>query len=100
MVGNQFVCVYLKDARTQVKIFDVAGKFVREVELPTTLGSAGGFSGKRDQTETFYSFASFATPPRIYHYDMKTGKSTLFRQGKVDLNQNDYEVKQIFYPSK
>jgi prolyl oligopeptidase len=100
MVGNQFVCVYLKDARTQVKIFDVAGKFVREVELPTTLGSAGGFSGKRDQTETFYSFASFATPPRIYHYDMKTGKSTLFRQAKVDFNQNDYEVKQIFYPSK
>jgi len=45
MVGNQFVCAYLKDARTQVKLFDVAGKFVREVEFPS-LGSASGFGGK------------------------------------------------------
>jgi hypothetical protein len=45
MVGNQFVCTFLKDARTQVKMFDVSGKFVREVEFPT-LGTASGFSGK------------------------------------------------------
>src|SRR5205814_448624 len=35
MVGNQFVGTYLKDAHTQVKMFDVAGKFIREVEFPT-----------------------------------------------------------------
>jgi len=65
MVGNRFVGNYLKDARTQIKVFDVEGKFVREVELPT-LGTAGGFGGKRDEYETFYTFASFATPPSIY----------------------------------
>ena len=99
MVGNQFVGVYLKDAHSQVKTYDMAGKFVREVDLPT-LGSAGGFDGKREYTETFYSFSSFATPPSIYRYDMKTGKSELFRQAKVAFNPADYEVKQEFYMSK
>ncbi|HYV37820.1 MAG TPA: prolyl oligopeptidase family serine peptidase [Gemmataceae bacterium] len=99
MVGNQFVCTYLKDARTQVKMFDLAGKFIREVEFPT-IGSASGFGGKRKETETFYTFSSFATPPSIYRYDMTTGKSTLFRKPKVSFNPDDYEVKQVFYPSK
>jgi prolyl oligopeptidase len=99
MVGNQFICNYLKDARTQVKMFTPAGKFVREVDFPS-IGTASGFDGKRKEMETFYSFSSFATPPSIYRYDLKDGKSTLFRQANVKFNPADYEVKQVFYPSK
>ncbi|MHC5832319.1 MAG: S9 family peptidase, partial [Nostoc sp.] len=53
ILNNQFVADYLKDAHSQIKIFDLKGGFVREVELPG-LGSAGGFGGKRNDTETFY----------------------------------------------
>ena len=45
-----------------MKLFTPDGKFIREVELPG-IGTAGGFGGKRTDTETFYSFSSFATPP-------------------------------------
>ncbi|AUB36732.1 PREP, prolyl oligopeptidase [Nostoc flagelliforme CCNUN1] len=99
ILNNQFVADYLKDAHSQIKIFDLKGAFVREVELPG-LGSAGGFGGKRHDTETFYSFTSFTTPGTIYRYDMVTGKSTVFRQPQVDFNPGDYETKQIFYHSK
>lgn len=99
LLNNQFVVDYLKDAHTQVKIFDLNGAFVREVELPG-IGSAGGFSGKRYDTETFYSFTSFTTPATIYHYDMVSGESTIFRQPKVDFNPADYETNQVFYSSK
>jgi prolyl oligopeptidase len=99
LVGNLFVCSYLKDARTQVKMFDVAGRFIRDVEFPG-IGTAAGFGGKRREMETFYQFTSFATPPSIYRYDLATGKSSLFRQAKVAFNPHDYEVKQVFYPSK
>ncbi|HSK71709.1 MAG TPA: prolyl oligopeptidase family serine peptidase, partial [Pyrinomonadaceae bacterium] len=98
-INNQFVLNYLKDAYTQIKIHDLNGKFVREVKLPG-IGSAGGFGGRRYDTETFYSYSSFNAPPTIYRYDMKTGKSELFRQAKVDFNPADYEVKQVFYNSK
>jgi prolyl oligopeptidase len=99
LVGNLFVAHYLKDAKTQVKLFDTEGKLVREVELPG-IGTAGGFGGKRGDTETFYSFTSFNTPPRIHRYDLITGKSTLVRQANVKFNADDYEVKQVFYTSK
>jgi prolyl oligopeptidase len=98
-INNQFVGNYLKDAYTQFRIYDLSGKFVRNVELPG-IGSAGGFGGKRFDTETFYTFSSFNTPPTIYRYDMKTGKSEIFRKSDVKFNPSDYEVKQVFYNSK
>ena len=63
MLDNMFVAEYLKDAKTQVKLFDLKGKFVREVEFPG-IGSASGFDGKREDTETFYSFSSFRNASR------------------------------------
>ncbi len=99
LVGDHFIASYLKDARTQVKLFDLDGKFVREVDLPG-IGTANGFVGKRKDTETFYAFTSFTTPTTIYRYDPKTGKSTIYRQPKVDFNSHDYETKQVFYKSK
>ncbi|MBE8965203.1 S9 family peptidase [Nostocales cyanobacterium LEGE 12452] len=99
ILNNQFVADYLKDAHSQIKIFDLKGAFIREVELPA-LGSAGGFGGKRYDTETFYSFTSFTIPGTIYHYDMVTGKSEVFRQPQVDFNPDEYETKQVFYHSK
>ncbi|MEB3182233.1 MAG: prolyl oligopeptidase family serine peptidase [Nostocaceae cyanobacterium] len=99
LLNNQFVADYLQDAHTQIKIFDLNGVFLREVELPG-IGSAGGFGGKRYDTETFYSFTSFTTPVIIYRYDMVSGESTLFRQPQVDFNPAEYETEQIFYPSK
>jgi prolyl oligopeptidase len=99
LVGNLFVAEYLKDARTQVKMYAVDGTFVRDVELPG-LGTAAGFGGKRTDTETFYTFSSYATPPTIYRYDLITGKSGVFRRSGVKFQPEDYEVKQVFYPSK
>jgi len=100
IVGNLLVLSYLKDAYSQIKMYTVEGKFVRDVVLPG-IGTAGGFSGRRSDTETFYTFSSFATPPSIYHYDIITGESKLYRQSKIKgFDSSKYEVKQVFYPSK
>lgn len=98
-INDQFVTNYLKDAYTQIRIYDRNGKFLRNVELPG-IGTASGFGGERKDTETFYSFSSFATPPTIYRYDMKTGKSEIFRKADVKFDPNAFEVKQVFYNSK
>ena len=99
IVANMFVASYLKDAKTQVKMYSLDGSFVREVEFPG-IGTASGFGGKRTDTETFYSFSSFATPPTIFRYDMLTGNSTKLKQAQVKFNPDDYTVEQVFYPSK
>lgn len=99
VLNNQFIASYLKDARSQIRIFDLQGNFLREVDLPG-IGSVSGFGGKRTDTETFYSFTGFTTPPTIYRYDLTQGESTLFRQPQVDFNPDDYETRQVFYASK
>ena len=99
LVDNKFILNYLKDAYTQVRIHNTAGKLLSEVAFPS-IGSAGGFGGKAKDKETFYYFTSFTTPTTIYRYDMTSGKSTIFRQPKVEFNPADYETKQVFYASK
>ncbi len=99
MVGDHFIASYLKDARAQIKLFDLNGKFVREVELPA-IGTAVGFSGKRKDTETFYAFTSFTAPTSIYRYDVKAGKSEVYRKPNVAFDPTQYETKQVFYNSK
>lgn len=99
VVNQQFIAGYLKDARSVVKIFALDGTPVRDVALPG-LGTVGGFSGKRGDTETFFSFTSFTTPGTIYRYDLPTGQSSVFRQPQLDFNAGAYETKQVFYSSK
>jgi prolyl oligopeptidase len=99
IVGDFLILNYLKDAKTQVKLFDLEGKFIREVKFPG-IGSANGFGGRRDHQETFYSFSSFNRPPSIYRYELASGTSTLIREAKVDFDPERYVVEQVFYSSK
>ncbi len=99
VVGNTLVASYLKDAKTQVKLYSLEGKFLREVNLPG-IGTAGGFAGKRTDTETFFSFSSYATPPSTYRYDFTTNEVTLYRQSKVKFKADEYVVEQVFFNSK
>ena len=99
LIHNQFVAFYLKDAHTQIRTFALDGTYLGEIPLPG-LGSASGFGGKRHDTETFYTFTSFTTPPTIYRYDFTSGRSTLFRQPQVDFDPQAYEVQQVFYASQ
>lgn len=93
------VADYLKDARSQVKLFSTSGEYVRDIEFPG-IGTASGFGGKRTDTETFYLFSSYNRPAAICRFDMLTGKSTIFRQSKVQFDPSLYEVTQVFVPSK
>jgi prolyl oligopeptidase len=98
-VGDRLICEYLHDAQSLVKVYTPDGKFIREVKLPG-IGTAAGFHGKRTDTETFYTFMSFATPPTIYRYDPASGESMLWKRSGAKCNPADYEVTQAFVPSK
>lgn len=99
VVNNSFFLDYLKDARTEVRVHDLTGKFLRTVDLPG-IGTAVGFGGKRKDAETFYAFTSFIYPTTVYRYAPQAGQSTIFRQPKVDFDPAQYETKQVFYTSK
>lgn len=97
--GRKFFAQYLKDAVSQVFQYSLDGKQERNIELPG-LGTAGGFGGKRDEKELYYSYTSYVYPSTIFKYDIATGKSTLYKKPNVKFDPAQYESKQVFYTSK
>ncbi|MDN3675639.1 prolyl oligopeptidase family serine peptidase [Flavobacterium branchiarum] len=97
--GGYFFAKYMKDAVSVVKQYDYTGKLIREIKLPA-VGTAGGFSGEKDDKVVYYSFTNYTIPGTIYSLDVKTGKSVVYQQPKVDFKSADYESKQVFYTSK
>lgn len=98
-VHGKLVVCYLEDAHSRVRLFDPAGRPVRDLELPG-LGTVTGFVGEPDDPGTFYCFTGYTTPPTYYRYDVETGESRVFRQPRVDFDPDDFETRQVFVESR
>jgi prolyl oligopeptidase len=99
IIDNTFIANYLADAQSLVELRRLDGSLIERLALPA-IGTAYGFSGRREDTETFYQFSNFTTPGTTYRLDMKTRKSTIYRQPKLLFDPALYETKQIFATSK
>lgn len=97
--GKKIFANYMVDVKTQVKQYDLNGKFERDIELPG-IGTAGGIGGKETDQDLYYSFTSFTYPTSIFKYNIASGKSVLYEKPKVQFNPDDFETKQVFYLSK
>jgi len=97
--GGYFFAEYMVDAISQVLQYDYDGKLVREVKLPG-LGSAGGFGGKKEDKEFYFSFTNYSTPGSSYKYNVATGEYVQYWKPEIDFNPADYESKQVFYTTK
>jgi prolyl oligopeptidase len=97
--GGYLFISYLKDASSKVYQYTYDGQLVREIALPG-IGTADGFGGERKDKEFFYTYASFSYPPSIFHYDIATGKTTLFRKTEVQFDPDQFETRQVFFTSR
>jgi prolyl oligopeptidase len=98
-VGGKLVVSYLKDANSLVSVYEPGGQKLYDVALPG-IGTAYGFSGKKDDNEVFYTFTSFTFPPAIYRYLVKENRSELFRKAAVEFDPDQFVTTQVFYESK
>jgi len=99
VAGGKLFAHYMKDAAALVNQYDMNGNPEHEVALPG-YGSVGGFDGKKTDKEIYYSYTSFTYPSTIFKYDIASGKSEVFRKPELKFNPDDYESKQVFFPSK
>ena len=99
IVGSQLIANYLVDAKSEVRTFALDGTPTGTIALPG-IGTASGFSGDMEESETFYSFASYNRPPTIYRYDSATGDTSVFAQPELAFDPARYEVRQVFYNSR
>ena len=97
--GSLFA-IQLHNACHRVNQYTLQGEHIREIALPESNGSVGGFGGKREANEVFYAFTSFTRPTEIHRFDPSTGASELFARPEVAFDVNDYVTEQVWYPSK
>ena len=100
VLNNSFVINYLEDTFSNIKIFDLSGNFIQELELPKK-GTIGGFGGQIDDTKTYFSVSNYVTPREIYEINLDSLESKLFWKEEIDgYNAEDYVSELKFYPTK
>lgn len=97
--GGYLFASYLQDAQDKVFQYDFAGTLVREVALPA-IGTVGGFSAEKEDTELFYSLTNYTAPATTYRYNIASGESTLYKQPAVNFDPALFVTEQVFYTSK
>ena len=97
--GGYIFTEYMIDAISKVYQYNYNGKLIREVNLPG-IGSAGGFSGEKDQTELYFSFSNYYTPTSRFKFNVELGDYYEYWSPEIDFDPSNYESKQVFYNSK
>jgi prolyl oligopeptidase len=104
MVNNQFVVVINHNAHHQIHRFDLDGRHLGEIILPTLGTVTADFeytvNGSRNDDELFYGFSSFLYPLTIFRYDFSLDTSDVIFAPPVAFEASEYETSQVFVPSK
>lgn len=104
---NLLILKLLSDVHNVLHIYNLEGQFYTKIDLPA-IGTAQ-VSSKRASSMVFYKFVSVLYPGKIFHLDLpdfQTAKAprlegVCFRESTLkDFDASQYEVLQVFYPSK
>jgi prolyl oligopeptidase len=99
VAGGRLFVEYLVDVKSRLAAFDLSGKALGEVTLPSA-GSLSGFTGRDDSNLLFYAFTSHLYPTTVFAYDIQAGTSTPFEAPKISIDLTNYETTQLFATSK
>jgi prolyl oligopeptidase len=98
-VGGRLLTNYLRDARSELRVYSEAGALEQVLPLPG-MGTAWLAEGDSERSETFYSFESFYEPGRSERLDVATKQSESFRKPALKFEPSGYETRQVFFTSK
>jgi prolyl oligopeptidase len=100
IVNGMLLAQYEKNASSQLKLLDTAGKPLGDIQLPA-IGSVFGLGGKWDRKEAFFGFQSFTVPHSIYQVDLATRTTSLWSKVSAPgIDPDKYEVRQLWFDSK
>ena len=97
--NGKFVAKYLKDVSSRLFVFDMNGNKEKEITLPGVC-KIDGFDSDMHDSLAFFSYKTFTAPDVVYKYNMSTDKMVIWFKPEIDFKSDNYETKQVFYPSK
>ncbi|MDP9012709.1 MAG: prolyl oligopeptidase family serine peptidase [Pseudomonadota bacterium] len=100
LVGGQLLVHRLKDAHSTVQRYSPGGKRLGDIDLPG-LGTVTGLEGHADDTQVYFGYSGFGTPPSIYRVDLDDGSVNLWHAPQLKgFVPAEYETQQVFCKSR
>jgi len=103
--GGKLVCHYLHQAHSVLRVHEITGELVRQVELPgfpSIIGDPlgqGSVSGRPDRPLVHFQAVSFAESGALWSHDIETGETVLVRRSTAKLDPVQFVTEQIFVDS-
>ncbi|HVG89862.1 MAG TPA: prolyl oligopeptidase family serine peptidase, partial [Alphaproteobacteria bacterium] len=88
----------IKNASSQLKIFDLEGALVAEVPMPA-LGTIFDLGGHWNSDSGFFGFVSYAIPPTVYEVGLN-GQTAVWARVESGIDPARYQTEQIWCRSK
>ena len=94
--GNYLFVETIEDVSSRLRVFDLDGNFVKQIELPCT-GSINALSAESE--DLLISFSSFLMPKAVYRMDLETLEYTPYRRQEVAFDPELFEMEQVWFES-
>jgi len=99
IAGEYLFVETIENVSSRLRVYDLTGKFVKEIELPGT-GSINALSAEPESDELLFSFSSFLMPKAVYRVDLQTLDYQILRQHEVPFDNDAFELEQVWFESR
>lgn len=96
---NNVIVQYKKDVLSRLAVYDLSGKYIREMELPET-ADVSGISYHKESNTVYVSFATFQYAAKLYKFDANTFEWKFVFQDNPPMDTKDIVADMVFYNSK
>jgi prolyl oligopeptidase len=97
--ADRIVACYIENAHSVVRLYSSEGRPEGEPALPG-LGHAEGFAAEGQQSQTFFLYSDYLTPPEVWQLDLASGRTQLWRRPDLHASTDRYLTEQLFFLSK
>lgn len=98
IIGKKLFVHSMKNASSQLSLFDLDGKPVAGVAMPA-LGSIFDLGGNWNSDSGFFGFVSYAIPPTVFEVSLN-GQTAEWARVESGIDPQRYQVQQIWFNSK
>jgi prolyl oligopeptidase len=98
-VGDYLVVETIEDVSSRLRVHDLSGRLVKQIELPS-VGSVKALDSPREGNAFFFSFSSFLTPRSVYRLDLETLESAIHLHSESPFESNAFQVERIRFGSR
>ncbi|MCU1331361.1 MAG: Prolyl endopeptidase [Candidatus Angelobacter sp.] len=98
IIGKKLFVHSMKNASSQLSLFDLDGKPVANVAMPA-LGSIFDLGGSWNSESGFFGFVSYAVPPTVFEVSL-SGQVTEWARVESGIDPARYQVEQLWFDSK